>query len=264
MLAPTVHVHAGVVVWSAGSARRPMDVWFHPALGDSNLTYRQAFDSVLLECARAFVYDPPGHGASPPIPEGLTVESAARLWCSLIRRFSRSRHVVLVGHSMAGVIASRTAHLLRKAPAMVIGVEANLTPADAYFTGLAAQFDDPAKFRACLRLRVEQMARSDVGARLFACSLEFADALTLWTLARSVLVEGDPGAAFRRLRCPKLHYWDATGASRDTRDYIDRHRIPNRMLTGMGHWPMSTAADEFYGAIATELSGTGPAGERRR
>jgi pimeloyl-ACP methyl ester carboxylesterase len=135
MVAPAVHVYEGVVVWSAGSARRPVDLWFHPALGDSNLTYRQAFDSELLEHARVFVYDPPGHGASPPIPAGLTVERAARLWCSLIRRFSRSRRVVLVGHSMAGVIASRTATLLRRPPAMVIGVEANLTPADAYFTG---------------------------------------------------------------------------------------------------------------------------------
>jgi hypothetical protein len=43
-------------------------------------------------------------------------------------------------------------------------------------------------------------------------------------------------------------------ASRDTRDYIDRHCLPNRMLTGMGHWPMSTRAGEFYGSIAAELS----------
>ncbi len=182
------------------------------------------------------------------------MERATRLWCLLIRRFSRSRRVVLVGHSMAGVIASRTANLLSRPPAMVIGVEANLTPADAYFTGLAAQVDEPAAFHAYLRSRVEQLARNDVGARLFACSLELADALTLWTLGRSVVAESDPGGAFRRLRCPKLHYWDVLGASRDTRDYIDRHRLPNRMLTGMGHWPMSTNAGEFYGAVAAELS----------
>jgi pimeloyl-ACP methyl ester carboxylesterase len=155
---------------------------------------------------------------------------------------------------MAGVIASRTATLLRRPPAMVIGVEANLTPADAYFTGLAAQFDEPATFHAYLRSRVEQLAMNDVDARLFACSLELADALTLWTLGRSVVVETDPGEAFRGLRCPKLHYWAEMDASRDTRDYIDRHCLPNRMLTGMGHWPMSTRADEFYGSVAAELS----------
>jgi hypothetical protein len=137
---------------------------------------------------------------------------------------------------------------------MVIGVETNLTPADAYFTGIAAQFEEPATFHACRRSRVERMARNDVGARLFACSLELADALTLWTLGRSVAVESDPGKAFRRLRRPKLHYWDEGGASRDTRDYIDKHCLPNRMLSGMGHWPMSTRASEFYGLVAAELS----------
>jgi pimeloyl-ACP methyl ester carboxylesterase len=254
MVVPAVRVHGGVVVWFAGSSRRPVDVWFHPALGDSSLTYRQVFASQLIEHARVFVYDPPGHGASPPLPEGLTVERAARVWCTLVGRFSGSRDVALVGHSMAGVIASQTARLLPKPPVMVIGVDANLTPADAYFTGLAAQFDEPAAFLQSLRSRVEQIAPCDVGARVFACSLHFADALTLWTLGRSLVRESDPGEAFRRLRCPKLHYWDAAGTSQETRDYIDRHRLPNRMLEGTGHWPMSTAAAAFYGAIATELS----------
>jgi hypothetical protein len=45
---------------------------------------------------------------------------------------------------VAGVIASRTANLMRKPPAMAIGVQTNLTPADAYFSGLAAQFEKPA------------------------------------------------------------------------------------------------------------------------
>lgn len=254
MAAPRVHVHAGIVVWSGGSARRPFDVWFHPALGDSHLTYRGAFESELLEYARVFVFDPPGHGASPPVPEGLTIARAARLWCTLIRRFSKSRNVVLVGHSMAGVVASYAANLLRRPPAMVIGVEANLTSADAYFSGLAAQFEDPTAFHACLRSRVAQLVRKDAGAELFACSLASADARTLWTLGRSVVAVSDPGGAFRRLRCLKLHYWDATGASRDAHNYIDRYRLANRMLMGTGHWPMITAAPEFYGAIATELS----------
>lgn len=251
---PEVHAHAGVVVWTAGSPRAPLDVWFHPALGDSHLTFRHVFASSLLACARVFVYDPPGHGASPPRPKGLTLAQAARLWSDLIRRFSRSRPVALVGHSMAGVIASHAAARLRRAPAMVIGVEANLTPADAYFTGLAARFDEPVAFYTTLRSRVLQVARKDAGAGRFACSLEFADPMTLWTLGRSVFSESDPGDAFRRLRCPKMHYWDRAGTSKDARDYIARHRLPNRSLSSMGHWPMSTAPAEFYAAIAADVA----------
>ena len=251
---PEVHTQAGVVVWTAGSARAPLDVWFHPALGDSHLTFRHAFTSGLLAWARVLAYDPPGHGASPPRPKGLTLTQAARLWSELIQRFSGSRPVVLIGHSMAGIVASHAATRLRRAPAMVIGVEANLTPADAYFTGLAAQFDEPAAFYATLRSRVLQVARKDAGARRFACSLEFADPMTLWTLGRSVFAQSDPGRAFRRLRCAKMHYWDRSGTSKAARDYIAKHRLPNRSLSGMGHWPMITAPAEFYSAIAADVA----------
>jgi pimeloyl-ACP methyl ester carboxylesterase len=254
LLNPEVHTHDGVVVWAAGSRRATVDVWFHPALGDSHLTFRHAFTSELLAWARVLAYDPPGHGASPPRRKGLTLPRAARLWCELIKRFSGSRPVVLIGHSMAGVVASHAASRLHRAPAMVVGVEANLIAADAYFTGLAAEFAEPSAFYATLRSRVLRMARKDVGARRFACSLEFADPMTLWTLGRSVVAQRDPGRAFRRLTCPKLHYWDRSGTSKEARNYLVKHRLPNRSLSGMGHWPMTTAPAEFYSTIAADLA----------
>ncbi len=241
------------MIWASGPPDARLDVWFHPAFGDSRLSYRHAFESELSEHARVFAYDPPGHGASPPRPRGLTLTDAARLWCELIAHFSRSRRVVLVGHSMAGIIASRTANGLKRPPALVIGVEANLTRADAYLTGLAAQFDEPATFHATLRSRIRRLARQDGIVQGFACSLEFGDPLTLWTLGRSVFAQRDPGAAFRRLRCPKIHYWDATSASRDSRDYIARYGLPDRRLDHLGHWPMVKAPSAFYAAVADDI-----------
>jgi len=74
-----------------------------------------------------------------------------------------SRRVVLVGHSMAGIIVIRTANRLQRPPALVIGVEANRTRADAYFTGLAAQFDEPAAFYAEFRARILRMSKAGCG-----------------------------------------------------------------------------------------------------
>src|SRR5687767_346237 len=73
---PDAHVHRGVVVWSAGRSASPLDVWFHPAFGDSHLSYRHVFESELIQHARVFVFDPPGHGASPPRPKGWTIADA--------------------------------------------------------------------------------------------------------------------------------------------------------------------------------------------
>lgn len=248
-----LHVHRGVAVWTAGPARAAFDVWFHPAFGDSHLSYREAFASELTEQARVFVHDPPGHGASPPRPKGLTITDAVRLWRDLIAHFSASRRLVLVGHSMAGIIASRTARTLERPPALVIGVEANLTRADAYFSGLAARFAEPREFYLSLRSRILRMARHDAVVRRFACSLQFADPMTLWTQGRSVSALNDPGAAFRRLRCPKIHYWDRFSSPEAAKIYIARHRLPNREFDGQGHWPMVKSAAAFYSAIAEDL-----------
>jgi hypothetical protein len=154
---------------------------------------------------------------------------------------------------MAGIIVIRTANRLQRPPALVIGVEANRTRADAYFTGLAAQFDEPAAFYAEFRARILRMSRRDAVVHPFACSLEFADPMTLWTLGRSVFAQKDPGAAFRRLRCSKIHYWDTTGVSQETRDDVARHELPIRTLPHLGHWPMMKAPSEFYDAIAADI-----------
>lgn len=50
----------------------------------------------------------------------------------------------------------------------------------------------------------------------------------------------------------KLHYWDRSGTSKDARNYLAKHRLPNRSLSGMGHWPMSTAPSEFYSTITND------------
>lgn len=250
---PVLHVHGGVAVWAGGSASGGVDVWFHPAFGDSHLSYRDVFASALSKQARLFVHDPPGHGASPPRPEGLTITGAVRLWCDLIAHFSASRVLVLLGHSMAGIIASRTARLLERSPALVIGVEANLTRADAYFTGLAARFDDPDAFHASFLSRISRLARRDEILHRFASSLQFADPRTLWRLGRSVWAQPEPGADFRRLRCPKIHYWDPGGSSKATQAYVARHQLPHRRLDGLGHWPMIKAPDTFCEAIADDI-----------
>lgn len=72
---------------------------------------------------------------------------------------------------------------------------------DAYFTGLATQFDEPVAFHRSLVAKISRRGKRDEIFRRFASSVEQADSLTLWTLGRSVYAYQDSGAAFRRLRC---------------------------------------------------------------
>lgn len=250
-----VRVYRNVVIWAGGNRSAAIDVWFHPAFGDSTAGFRHAFESRLAKHARIFVFDPPGHGASPPRSKGLTLADGVRVWSALISHYSRSRRVVLVGHSMAGMIASDTAATLqRKPPILVVGVETNLTRSDAYFTGLAAQFDDPMAFYRSLLSKIRHRGRRDESFARFAASLTHADPMTLWTLGRSVFKSRDPGFAFRRLRCGKIYYWDSTRASKLTREYVAQYRLPNRRLDHLGHWPMISAPERFYAAIEEDIA----------
>ena len=248
-----VFTHENVVLWAGGNRRAPLDVWFHPAFGDNASTYRNAFESKLAWQARILVYDPPGHGASPPRKGRLSLADCVRLWVDLVRRYSGSRPVALVGHSMAGVIASLAANRLLKPPILVIGVEANLTCSDAYLTGLATQFDDPAEFHRSLLVKIQRRGQQDEVFRRFCANLRSADSRTLWSLGRSAYARQEPGTAFRRLRCPGIYYWDATHTSRSTQAYVERHRLPNRRLDRLGHWPMISAPDVFYSAVAQDI-----------
>lgn len=192
----SLQVHKNIAVWTGGSLLADTDIWFLHAFGDSHLCFRDAFAHPISKVMRIFLFDLPGHGASPPRPSGLTVEDAAQLWCDLISHFSSSRRVVLVGHSMAAIIAVRAAQMLNFRPNLVISVEGNLTLADAFFSGQAANFDDPESFYTSFLSKIIEMSKRDEIFHRFSCSLQFADPKTLWTLGRSVLGYPNPVRIF--------------------------------------------------------------------
>jgi pimeloyl-ACP methyl ester carboxylesterase len=246
-------VHAGVAVWSGGDPSSEIDIWFLPALGDSHLCFRDVFKQPIAQHVRAFLFDLPGHGASPARAAGLTVEEAATIWADLVRHFSPSRRVVLVGHSMAGIVATRTAQLLDCSPSLVISIEGNLTLADAYFSGQAARFDQPEAFHAWFQSEILEWAKHDEVLRRFSCSLQFADPNTLWTLGRSALNCPNPGDDFLGLTCPSVYYWDPGSTTDESKAFLAQHSVRKRKLEGLGHWPMITSPAQFYAAVEQDV-----------
>jgi len=249
----TLHVHDGIAVWSAGRDAADIDVWFLHAFADSHLSFRDSCAHLTSERIRVFLFDLPGHGASPPRPQGLTVEEAVRASAGLVRKLSASRRVAFVAHSMAGIIATRVAQTLRPSPALIISVEGNLTLADAYLSGRAADFDDPVRFYESFRSRIREMAKLDDALHRYSCSVAFADPTTLWTLGRSVLDYPAPGADYLNVPCPSIYYWDPLTTTADSKSFLAEHDVRNRETTGVGHWPMVTSPAAFYGAVEQDV-----------
>lgn len=245
--------HEDVAVWPGGTPSTDIDVWFIHALADSHRSFQHAFAAPLAARVRLFLFDLPGHGASRPRPAGLTVEEAARVCRDLIATHSTSRRVVLVAHSMAGIIATRTALLLERSPALVISVEGNLTPADAYYTGQAGRFDDPNRFHAYFHETVVGLAEKNEAMRRFSENVGKADPKTIWTLGRSVLSYQTPGLDYLQLDCPSCYYWDPASVTADARQFLDSHDMRRRTFPGCGHWPMVTSPSTFYSALEQDI-----------
>jgi pimeloyl-ACP methyl ester carboxylesterase len=245
--------HREVAVWRGGAPEGEVDVWFLHAFGDSHETFGGAFSSRLAQGARILALDLPGHGESPPRKSGLAVEQAAQAWRDAIGALSSSRSVVLVGHSMAAIIATEAARLLDRMPELVISIEGNLVPADAYFSGQAARFDQPDLFHHHFHGQMARLAARDTSLRGFAENVRRADPASLWTLGRSVAARQTPGLDFVGLACPTAYYWDAASVGEEARDFLARHRPHQRRLDGLGHWPMLKGPERFYGAIADDL-----------
>jgi pimeloyl-ACP methyl ester carboxylesterase len=249
----TLQAHEDVAVWSGGSPLADVDLWFLHGFGESHLCFRGAFAQPIAERMRIFLFDLPGCGASPPRAAGLTIEEAADVCRSLIVKLSSSRRIVLVGHSVAGIIATRTAQMPDYSPGLVLSVEGNLTPADAYFSGQAANFDEPESFYTWFQSKILEMAKHDEVFRRYSCSLQLADPRTLWTLGRSVLSYPNPGRDFLSLSCPSTYYWDPASTTDDTKEFLAGHSFRQRKLEGLGHWPMIKSPTQFYAAVEQDV-----------
>lgn len=136
---------------------------------------------------------------------------------------------------------------------LVISVEGNLTSADAYYSGQAAQYGDSETFYSVFLATMGELARDKKIPTDYCECLRVADPHTLWTLGRSVVSYSEPGRAFATLPCPKVYYWDEASTLLESRRFLAQGEIMQRQFSGVGHWPMSTSPVSFYAALEADI-----------
>jgi pimeloyl-ACP methyl ester carboxylesterase len=160
--------------------------------------------------------------------------------------------VGLVAHSMASMIAVEVAPRLGARFAGLFSIEGNLTAEDAYFSGRAADFDDPLTFKQRLLDDIWTMAQEQVPLRRYFASAVLADPRAMWELGRDARrrsVDDTPGRAYQRIG-PSLYYWSQTSTVEATRLRIAQSGIAQREFTDAGHWPMVDKPDDTAAAIS--------------
>ncbi len=245
------------------AANAKCDIWFLHGFGDSGLSFREAFDAPLAKQFNFYVPDLPGFGVSPPSLGEPSLASLCGDLRGLIRELSGVRPVVLVGHSLMAIVATKLALQLNSQAVRLISVDGNLTSGDAFFSGLAQSYQDAATFYKFFADKIyADTAQTPLLHRYYA-SLRFCDPSTLWLLGRDGAEQSGverSGQEFAALKCGKLYLWGEKSISPETRRFLQTQTFPNICLAGLGHWPMVEQPPFFYQLLQEDLLSNLPEG----
>jgi len=229
-----VENRSGLNVRAFGDASLPAAICL-PAFGDDSGVYEPLVRTALVERFRLVLTELPGFGGAEPLREPTTLEALSAYVADLARRENAT---ILISHSVASITASLAA---RRAPDVIetiVSLEGNLTPADAYHSGTAADFDDADAFKAAFLKRLDEARPTDAGIARFRKAVERADAGALWLLgcdARAFSRDHEPGAVLLE-RARVVYLYDEANTPPQTLAWIAAHEIDAHRLEGVSHW----------------------------
>ena len=246
----------GLFIRTAGPPTGQTLLFIH-AFADCGLTFAPLLRTPLAEHFHLIAVDLAGFGASPPKDEVLTIAQHAETVAAVAVSLSAAGPIGLVGHSIGSMIAVEAAHRLGERFAGLFSIEGNLIEEDAYFSGRAANFDDPHLFKQSFLDDIWALAHTRSILRRYFAAAVLADPKALWELgrdARRMSVGDAPGRAFRRVR-PSLYYWSPANTAEATRRWIASSDLDQHQFKDSSHWPTVDQADETARIIASFFDG---------
>ena len=202
--------------------------------GDNRSVFDPLLKTKLAQCYNLAAIDLPGFG-SPPLAGRTTLERLAECLDAEARR--RGATIVLA-HSVASIIASLAAMRTGSPIDTIVSLEGNLTADDAYFSGMAAAFDNAADFRAAFLGRLAELARSDPNIERYRAAVSNADAQALWEL-------GVDAHAFSQARTPGevlaqtprvLYFYNPANMAPASLKWLETSSLKRVTLPHASHW----------------------------
>jgi pimeloyl-ACP methyl ester carboxylesterase len=241
------------------SSSRPTIVLIH-ALGDSSLSFLEAFESSSLKDFNLIAPDLVGHGCTPEASDddysfGAQIKRINKILDELpIAEF------FLVGHSLGADIATRFAATHKDRVSGLVNIEGNLTPADVVISKQATAAADTENFERWFREDfMKKVVLNNWGAKWASCqryyaSLWFCSPQAFLSSAREVCqrnsamfstAESETGWMFQQVDVPKVYCWGG-GMSDETAKLIEGRMIQQWGFKDAFHWPMIDKDKDFY------------------
>lgn len=232
-------------------------LWLIHGLGDWAETWRGVFTAPALEPWELIAPDLPGFGRSPVhSTRGVAVAELADTVGQLVEALTPDRRVVLVGHSLGGVLTTLLAEHKPDWLAGVVNIEGNLTQADCFVSGAAITASDPARWYEQFTAQVRADGARHAALRCYAQGLRQADQSTFLSCSRDLvrLCEDDElGNRYQALATTKL-YCHGDSLSKESLYLLEHAGEAHQGFAGAGHWVQLDAVEELSEAVARWLT----------
>lgn len=237
-------------------------ILFIHGLGESGLSFNEAFESPELESFALIVPDMLGYGRSTHAFDNDYSRSAQtrRLW-KLADNLGTDTFSI-IGHSMGGDIGTfMAASDDEKRITALINIEGDLTPHDIFFSNKVVSAAERGDFfRWFLKDFNEDTVLKKWGdiwpsCRRYYASLMFCRPEAFLSNATEVFQKNQPlqgrkecltGITYAGLTIPKVFCWGSDSLNNGTLEYLESASLQHRKFEPAFHWPMIDQADDFY------------------
>jgi len=233
-----------------GGEGKAGDVLLIHGLGESSLCFHPVLSSQLLTNWTLMAPDLSGYGQSPEGQVRTLLEYSQQLaeWITACR----ASPLVVLGHSMGGVIGQYLCRLVPDRIAAFINVEGNLSPEDCTYSSAAAVLSEAVFGEsgfARLIAEVAQAGESDPASSGYAVSMKLSDPIQFYRNSRELvevsateaLAEEMAGSTVPTLYIAGLR----SRTQRRTLQLLDENQISWLGFEHSGHWPFIDESARF-------------------
>jgi pimeloyl-ACP methyl ester carboxylesterase len=252
-------VESGMFVRSFGRHGRGV-LWVH-GLGESGLCFEAIVQHRRLAGLRHLVPDMPVYGRSTWRRRPFTLAAQADHLAAWLRE-RREGPVVVVGHSMGGVVATLLAEAHPAAVAAVVDVDGNASVGDCTFSGEAAALslaDFASGGMERLANRIYREGVEDPAHRGYYASIRLCDPRAYHRNSEELVELAGTEALAGRLAAleAKTLYVAGSpgGACARSLELLDEADAQTVELAPSGHWPFIDQPDGFAEELASFLDG---------